>query len=361
MKYSKKVSIFFILLSCMALRSFAQDATFTQGVFNPLYLNPAFAGSNEGIRIVTNYRNQWTYVPGTYSTYSVSMDSYEPKMNSGIGVQAICDHQGEGFLTTTSIGGIYQYGFKLRENSYLAFGLGGNFGSKYIDWSKLQFSDQFNAYSNDVVNATHAPIPGSITRNYGDAQTGVLFKTKWYCRKSKSDNLFTAGFAVQHLLQPTESLLGVNAPIPVKYTFHTSLTLPLLGNYFVKGGYIFPSLVISKQANFYETLLGVYTLREPFILGLAYHNGVNGTYFRNTNALAVLAGIQKPFNGSDFSMQFVYSYDVNVTGLGFSSAGAHEISAIIFFDGKSILGSHHNDLKESPCLKVRRKGYLPPL
>jgi hypothetical protein len=48
--------------------AYSQDASFTQSFFNPMYLNPAFAGSNEGLRINANYRNQWTYMPGTYTS-----------------------------------------------------------------------------------------------------------------------------------------------------------------------------------------------------------------------------------------------------------------------------------------------------
>ena len=47
---------------------FAQDPEFTQFYANPLYLNPAFAGTARSPRINLNYRNQWPGLSGTYVT-----------------------------------------------------------------------------------------------------------------------------------------------------------------------------------------------------------------------------------------------------------------------------------------------------
>ena len=55
---------------------YAQDPTFTQFYANPLYLNPAFAGSNKCPRISMNYRNEWPQLTGNYVTYSLAYDSY---------------------------------------------------------------------------------------------------------------------------------------------------------------------------------------------------------------------------------------------------------------------------------------------
>ncbi|MFT4523977.1 MAG: hypothetical protein ACI85F_000118, partial [Bacteroidia bacterium] len=52
--------------------SLAQDPQFTQFYANPLYLNPAFAGSKRCPRVVMNYRNQWPAISGTFVTYSAS-------------------------------------------------------------------------------------------------------------------------------------------------------------------------------------------------------------------------------------------------------------------------------------------------
>ncbi|MFM7667320.1 MAG: type IX secretion system membrane protein PorP/SprF, partial [Bacteroidota bacterium] len=51
-----------ILLVC--LNSQAQDPTFTQFYANPVYLNPALAGSHGCPRLASNYRNEWPQLTG---------------------------------------------------------------------------------------------------------------------------------------------------------------------------------------------------------------------------------------------------------------------------------------------------------
>ena len=87
----------------------AQDAEFTQFYANPLYLNPAFAGSQICPRIALNYRNQWPGIAGTYVTTSASFDRFVYKIKSGIGVLVTNDRAGQGTLNTTNISGIYSY------------------------------------------------------------------------------------------------------------------------------------------------------------------------------------------------------------------------------------------------------------
>jgi len=71
----------------------AQDPQFTQFYANPIYLNPAFAGSNGCPRFAMNYRNQWPSLSGNYVTYSASYDQYFKNINGGIGVIGMHDHK----------------------------------------------------------------------------------------------------------------------------------------------------------------------------------------------------------------------------------------------------------------------------
>ena len=48
-----------LLLFAYSENAFAQDPSFTQFYANPLYLNPAFAGTARCPRLNLNYRNQW--------------------------------------------------------------------------------------------------------------------------------------------------------------------------------------------------------------------------------------------------------------------------------------------------------------
>ena len=63
-----------IVTFSISVSSFAQDPTFTQFYSNPVYLNPALAGSYGCPRISMNYRNEWPQLTGNYVTYSAAYD-----------------------------------------------------------------------------------------------------------------------------------------------------------------------------------------------------------------------------------------------------------------------------------------------
>ena len=60
---------------------YCQDAEFSQFFSNPLYLNPAFAGTNSCPRLSTNHRAQWTGLPNIFNTTSVSYDQNFDKIH----------------------------------------------------------------------------------------------------------------------------------------------------------------------------------------------------------------------------------------------------------------------------------------
>lgn len=91
----------------------AQDPQFSQFYANPLYLNPAFAGTARCPRLAMNYRNQWPGIPGNFVTYSASYDQHVDNMNGGLGVLVMNDRAGAGALTTTGASGIYSYQFSV--------------------------------------------------------------------------------------------------------------------------------------------------------------------------------------------------------------------------------------------------------
>ena len=63
-----KICIFIVLMLTTALDLYAQDPQFSQFYANPVYLNPAFAGTARCPRVVLNYRNQWPGIPGNFVT-----------------------------------------------------------------------------------------------------------------------------------------------------------------------------------------------------------------------------------------------------------------------------------------------------
>src|ERR1700752_4311790 len=88
---------------------FAQDPEFTQFYANPLYLNPAFAGTARCPRFCVNYRNEWPGFNKTYITTSASYDQHIDAISGGIGLLVMQDRAGNGTLITTDASLMYSY------------------------------------------------------------------------------------------------------------------------------------------------------------------------------------------------------------------------------------------------------------
>ena len=88
---------FFLILSIISGTMLkAQDPHFSQYYANPLYLNPAFAGTAVCPRMILNYRNQWPSISGNYVTYNASYDQHIDAINGGIGILVTTDTAGLG-------------------------------------------------------------------------------------------------------------------------------------------------------------------------------------------------------------------------------------------------------------------------
>ncbi len=297
-----------VLLTVLVVSGFwedlaAQDPQFTQFYANPLYLNPAFAGTARCPRICMNYRNQWPNLSGTFVTYSASYDQHIDAISGGLGLLVTQDDAGRGTLKTTTASLIYSYHLAVTREFSLKFGLQAGFFQKALDRSKLNFGDMIDARRGFVWN-TNEVIPSQNKSNL-DFSAGVLGYSKRYF----------IGFAANHITQPDEGLLGVSK-LPVKFTGHAGAVIPL-----EKGGdtYISPNVLFQQQQNFSQLNLGVYFVKGSFVGGL---------WYRNQDAFIVLIGLQTDH------FKVGYSYDVTVSKLASNTAGSHEISLQIQFECK---------------------------
>jgi type IX secretion system PorP/SprF family membrane protein len=287
-----------LILSLMTLKTAkAQDPEFTQFYANPLYLNPAFAGSNICPRVCINYRNQWPAIQGTYITTSASFDRFVYKIKSGIGLLVTNDKAGKGTLNTTNISGIYSYQWRPTRNLSVNIGFQATYAEKKLDWNKLTFGDQIDEGRGFVYNSNE--IQGRSKKSYADFSAGAIMFSKRYF----------IGFAANHLTQPDESLVSSPSKLPMKYTAHAGAIIPVGG----KGSEatISPNILFQKQQDFQQINLGIYITKGSLVGGL---------WYRNNDAIILLLGFQQGI------FKIGYSYDVTVSKLTNASAGSHELS-----------------------------------
>jgi type IX secretion system PorP/SprF family membrane protein len=288
--------IAFLLIAAPA---FSQDPHFTQFYANPLYLNPALAGSKLCPRVCINYRNEWPNISGTYVTTSASFDKMVYSMHGGIGLVATNDEAGQGTISTSTFSAIYSYHQQITRTFSIAAAMQATFEQKSIDWKKLNFGDQ--------IDPSHGFVRGTADVQELNAKSNVDFSTGIV---GYGEHFFV-GFSAHHLTQPNESFFpGANSPLPTKYTAHAGFSIP-----FGQKGHpdmiLSPNIIWQKQQDFQELNLGLYLQHGPVIGGLWYRNG---------DAFIILLGIEQG------AFRIGYSYDLTVSRLTNTTAGSHEIS-----------------------------------
>jgi type IX secretion system PorP/SprF family membrane protein len=293
-----------LIIAIIGLSSFAakaQDPTFTQFYANPLYLNPAFAGSHGCPRFALNYRNEWPSLSGNYVTYSASYDQYFKNISGGFGVLATHDQQGQGTINTSMLGLVYSYHLTLGRKWKMMFGARAAWYQKFLDWDKLTFGDMIDPRRGFIYATGDVPRGGS--RGFFDASAGTVIFNKH----------FFAGFAAHHLNTPNESMIIGNSPLPMRFTGHMGAEIQLgRQSKYSNGTSIMPNVIYQYQNGFQELSVGTYVKYGAFNVGF---------WYRNKDAFIMTIGV----NTGKFKLG--YSYDVTVSKLNNGvSGGSHEIS-----------------------------------
>ncbi|MEN9700651.1 MAG: hypothetical protein RLZZ301_1849 [Bacteroidota bacterium] len=294
-----------LLLGIYSLQSWAQDPTFTQFYANPVYLNPALAGSSGCPRVSLNYRNEWPQLTGNYVTYAAAYDSYFKNISGGVGLIAMHDMQGQGTIQTSMIGASYSYYLKVNRKFRLMFGTQAAYYEKFLDWSKLTFGDMIDPRRGFIYQTGDVPR-GNGHRGFFDVSAGLVGFTK----------NFYFGAAVNHLNRPDESMILGTSHLPMKVTGHLGANIKLgqRGRY-SSTTFLSPNIIYQYQNGFQQLNVGAYLKYESFTIG---------AWYRNRDAFILCVGI----NTDKFRVG--YSYDLTVSKLGNGiSGGSHEISMAI--------------------------------
>jgi type IX secretion system PorP/SprF family membrane protein len=323
----------------------AQDPTYSQYNLNQLYYNPAYTGYHYGYQITATYRTLWPNVrgkkfPGPFSTYHAWFDGFVNIKNvfhAGIGAFAMQDVEGEGHLTTSSIGISYaqhlpKIGFKTDQNPRIKISLGfkAYFNSIYIDWDKLVFTDQLNLDYGIQGNSAFGR-EGTFRRNFFDFDAGLLLlnnfmgRDKWY-------NEF--GFAMAHILAPSISLSGSTEDrtrLPRKYVVSYRSTVGIAKGKLFAG----PTILFENQKNFFELNTGLDFFIKPnankpvIPLNISVMNRLSIIQNKiNTSAIIIGLTHKGKLGTRDDSPIYTigFAVDLPYMGLGMQTAGAYEIS-----------------------------------
>ncbi len=278
-----------------------QEANFSQYFFDPLTVNPAYAGSRGVFSGTLTYRNQWVAgIPG--SPVTQALDAHMPLGDAiGVGLQVYNDQAGP--LRVTAATAIFTYSIHITADTKLAFGLAGSFNNIGISFSDIKV---------DMPNDPSFPS-SNMSSMIPDANFGMyLYKENFY-----------AGLSANHLIQTNWKLQ--NVPI------NTVPTAMFYRQYYITGGYVAklndnlalrPSILIQyvQAAPALEELDLSLIYKDRFFIGVGIRNGFRSGISGSDDVL--VPSIEYDFGNK---LRIGYSYDVFLSTAGNYSTGTHEI------------------------------------
>jgi type IX secretion system PorP/SprF family membrane protein len=291
---NRKTILRFALLALFAACGLSlkaqQDPQFSQYMFNPLSVNPAYAGSRGVMNGALVYRQQWLSFPGAPNTQALAINTPLRKGKVGLGAELHRDQLGP----KTSIGAYLNYAYRIPlGKGKLAFGLGAGLLNYRINWSQIDYRDQADIYA-QLADEVH---------NMPDFKFGVYFNNK---------NFYT-GISVTHLNrarygQANTDSLTASAHLR-QHSFFTIGRAWTAGNFTLN-----PSLMV-------RSVVGTTLLSVDLNFNARYKEAIwFGASFRTQGDLIIMA----QYNISE-KLKVGYSYDASLGRMKTYHGGSHEI------------------------------------
>ena len=145
-----------------------QEQQLSTNFFNPLVMNPAYAGSQKSLIINATLRDQWTNFKGAPRTQVLTLHSPLKKDNFGVGFTFVNDYIGA--HSNKSIAFDWSYSVRLNKKSHqLAFGIKPRVGIYQTNFSNSKVQDNTDGVFVDNYNYTKVlPNIGAGLYYYGE-------------------------------------------------------------------------------------------------------------------------------------------------------------------------------------------------
>ncbi len=287
MRLSRYVVIFFAL-SVSALYG-QQRPIQSLYMFDPLLVNPAFAGSQVQLSATLVYRNQWVNFDGAPKTFTHTAHSGFRKNRVGVGY--ILTNDQIGIHNDVGIYGIYSYKLPLSNKSTLSFGLQGGFNNLRSNYDLLTLK-----------TASDANLSGSSSLFSPNFGAGLFYRQK----------SFYVGFSVPHILDNKIIGLDVLSSNRGKQERY----------YYVMGGF---SKKLSSTVKVVPSTLVRFQDNAPFTFDvnafLVFYDAVGiGCSYRFSDSIIPMFELQLNNN-----FHVGYAYDITTSEINRYSNGSHEI------------------------------------
>ncbi|MBB1140442.1 type IX secretion system membrane protein PorP/SprF [Myroides sp. WP-1] len=275
-------------LFCMQELHAQQDPQYTQYMYNHSNINPAYAGSREGVNIFGLYRTQWVGLEGAPKTATLSVNTPLGDSGLGLGVSFVNDHLGVMDDNTFSVD--LSYAINLNYNYKMAFGVKGSANLLDVNYSKLNIYNPTDPVAEDDIK-----------------------------------NEFTPNIGAGLFLYSDKSYVGISIPTLLtrsRYDDNNVKTLREKIHLYVTGGYVFD---LTNEIKFKPATLVKLEQGSPLQIDLSANflfvdKFTAGVAYRWDAAISGMVGFQV-----SESIMVGYSYDAETTKLARYNSGSHEI------------------------------------
>lgn len=281
-------AIFSGILILAALGASAQQRpVFSQYMFNPLAINPAFAGSQDNLSVAALYRSQWVNLEGAPETTTFAASTSVPDKNIGLGMIISRDQIG----VHSEVSTYFSYSYVLHtRKGLLSMGLQGGFSNIRSDFNSLTLKHTDDVHLTGIVS--------NLTPNFG---MGVFYLGK----------KFYAGFSVPYIRNTRffdEDVLFSDARSRRYYFLSVGRLIDLNTRIQVK-----PEILIRAQegAPLGADVNGKLIIDRKVALGASYRSGD-----------ALISTFEFELNDN---FRLGYAYEYTMSGLNQFTRGTHEI------------------------------------
>ncbi len=289
------------LALCLSLMSVAQqDEQMSLYMQNPLYYNPAYAGSRQSLSFVSLARFQWVGYNGSPMSQWFSVHSPILGNNLGIGGHFVNDNIGSRNRTAAYVD--LSAGIRLnKKGDRLAAGLSGGADFMSFDFSSLNVTDINDPYYGQRFSSTK-PNLGAGLYYYGDKHYVGISSPRLFEAKFEDATTLVTTLNKRHFFFAAGGVFDLNSVLKLK-----------------------PSTMIKYTPDAPLTM--------DFNLSLMMYDKLwFGTMYRYNESVGVTAivTIKK-------CIQVGYGYDFPINGLMKYQSGSHEILLTYDFNFKKVV------------------------
>jgi type IX secretion system PorP/SprF family membrane protein len=273
----KKIYLSLILMLITAMSYGQQELQMSHYLFNGMFWNPGYTGSNPYMRFTAMYRHQWTSFPGAPRTGMFSADIPLVHNNMGLGLQVVSDNIG-----VSSMNEVFgNYAYQVKFNKKMALGLGIRAGVSIYNarLSDLLIWDEGDVEFDTDIRQMTIPKVGFGAYFHGENfYLGASIPTLWAYDRDHELNIDinNSSFLRRH--------------------------------YLISGAYVFK---LGKDVILKPSVLTKYVKNAPFQgdlnLTVGYKNMAFLTFGYRTNAAAIAMIEIRPID----AFRFAYAFDMS--------------------------------------------------